>query len=83
MKAHCFKFEDKEFCLTEVEMYKVHEHYVVQRNADYLRENYPHLAEEEVMEMAWEWRDLELKDGYSNEDALAEVLEEYGLTESD
>ena len=83
MKAHCFKFENKKICLTEMEMYKVHEHYVVQRNADYLRENYPHLTEEEIMEMAWEWRDLEMKDGYSNEDALAEVLEEYGLTEED
>lgn len=81
MKGHWFEFENREIYLEEQDMYKVHEHYVVQRNADYLRENYPHLAEYTVMEMAWEWRDKELKDGYSNEDALAELLEEYEMNE--
>ena len=79
MKGQWFKFENKEVYLEPDEMYKVHEHYVVHQNADYLQENYPHLVANQIMEMAWSWRDKELQEGYSNEDALAEVLEEYGL----
>ena len=79
MKGKWFEFENRKIYLEEQEMFKVHEHYVVQQNADYFRDNYPHLTEDKVMEMAWAWRDKELKEGYSNEDALTEVLEEYGL----
>ena len=33
------------------------------------------------MEIAWDWRETELKDGYSNEDALEEIIEKYELKE--
>lgn len=80
MQGHWFEFENRQIYLDENEMFQVHEYYVVQRNADYFRDNFPHLAEEDkIMEMAWEWRDKELQEGYSNEDALSEVLEEFGL----
>ena len=79
MKGNWFEFENRKIYLEEQEMYQVHEHYVVQRNVDYLTENYPGLTEDEIMEMAWAWRDKELQEGYSNEDALAEVVSEYGL----
>lgn len=77
MKGHWFKFENRQIYLEEDEMFQVHEYYVVQQNVDYLQENYPHLTEDEITEMAWAWRDKELKEGYSNEDALAEVIDEY------
>lgn len=77
MKGHWFKFENRQIYLEEDEMFQVHEYYVVQRNVDYLQENYPHLTEDEITEMAWAWRDKELQEGYSNEDALAEVIDEY------
>ena len=79
MNGHWFKFKNKEIYLEEMEMHKVHEYYVVHRNADYLRENYPHLAEDKVMEIATDWKETELKEGYSNEDALKEMIERYGL----
>ena len=79
MEGHWFKLENRQIYLTEEEMYKIHEYYVVQRNAYYLKEKYPNLPEEIIMEMAWEWRDKEMKEGYSNEDALAELLEECEL----
>ena len=77
--SHIFNFENQVVILTDDEIFEVHEYYVVQRNARYLRENYPHLTEDKILELAWEWREKELQDGYSNEDALAELLEENGL----
>ena len=79
MNGDWFKFKNRDIYLTEDEIFQVHEYYVVHRNADYLRENYPHLTEDKVMEIACSWRDKELQEGYSNEDALAEMIEEYGL----
>lgn len=81
MKGHWFKFENRQIYLDENEMFQVHEHYMVQRNADYLRENYPRLTEDEILTISWEWRDTELKEGYSNEDALEEMIEKYELEE--
>ena len=83
MVGHWFKFRNRQVYLESDEIFQVHEYYVVERNANYLRENYPQLTEDKVMEMAWVWRDKELKDGYSNEDALEELLEEYGLNEEE
>lgn len=77
MQGHLFKFKNKEIYLEEMEMYKIHEHYVVQQNADYFRDNYSHLTEDKIMEIAWAWRDKELQEGYSVDDALSEVLKEY------
>ena len=79
MEGHWFKFKNREIYLEEDEIFQVHEYYVVQRNADYLRDNYPHLTEDKIMEIAWDWRETELKDGYSNEDALEEMKEKYEL----
>ena len=79
MKGNWFEFENRKIYLEEQEMYQVHEHYVVQRNVDYLRDNYPYLTEDKAMEIAWDWRETELKDGYSNEDALEEMIEKYEL----
>jgi hypothetical protein len=81
MKGHWFEFENRKIYLEEQEMYQVHEYYVVHRNANYLRDNYPHLTEDKIMEIAWDWRETELKDGYSNEDALEEMIEKYELEE--
>ena len=74
MKGHWFKFKNREIYLEEDEIFQVHEYYVVQRNANYLKENYPKLTEDEVMEIAWDWRDTELQEGYSNEE-IADIIE--------
>jgi hypothetical protein len=83
MKGHWFEFENRKIYLEEQEMFKVHEYYVIQQNADYFRENYPFLPEDKIMEIAYAWRDKEMQDGYSNEEALSEVLEEYDLLDED
>lgn len=79
MEGNWFDFKNRRLYLEEDEIFQVHEHYVVYRNADYLRENYPHLTENEIMVIAWDWRDTELKEGYSNEDALEVMIERYEL----
>lgn len=83
MEGNWFNFKNRHVYLEADEIFQVHEYYVVQRNANYLRDNYPQLTEEKIMEMAWDWRYKELQDGYSNEDALKELLEENRLNEED
>ena len=83
MEGHWFKFKDREVYLTGDEIFMVHEYYVLKRNEDYLKENYPELPDEMIKSMASDWRDTELQEGYSNEEALEEVLKEYGLIEED
>lgn len=79
MKGNWFDFKNRRLYLEEDEIFQVHEYYVVHRNAICLKENYPNLTEDEVMEIAWDWRDTELQEGYSNEDALEVMIERYGL----
>lgn len=79
MKGHWFEFKNRKVYLEEDEIFEVHLYYVIQQYVDYLQEHYPHLTEDKIMEMAWVWREKEMQEGYSNEDALAELLEEYGL----
>ena len=63
--------------LDEADMYRVHQHYIEQMTANYLRENHPAWTEEKVQTIAVEVRRQMLKNDFSEEEAIEEVLSEF------
>ena len=84
MKEHWFNFPNRKICLDEDEMHMVHQYYIVQSTADYIRENNPDWSEEKVQEVAVEARRQMDKYGFEEETAIEEaVLDLYGDDEEE
>lgn len=78
MERFLFKTEKGvEVELNENEMHLVHQHYMEQATADYLRENHEKWSEEKVQEIALETRRQMLKYAFTEEEAIEEALKAY------
>ena len=77
MKGHWFEFENRKVYLDEDEMHKVHQHYIVQCTADYLRENNPNWTEDKVQAIAIETRRQMLKYDYTEDEAIEIAIGDY------
>ena len=67
------KYEIKGITLNERDMYDITEYYEAACTAEYLMNNY-NVTEEEAMEFGYEIRRLMDKYGYTEEDAIYEVM---------
>ena len=62
--------------LDEMEMQTIHDYYEIQCTADYIRENYGELSEEEIQKIATEVRRQMYKYGFDENEAIREVMRE-------
>lgn len=60
--------------LCDIDMQNIHEYYELQCTADYIRENYPNLTEEEIQKYAADIRAGMDKYGYSENEAAAIII---------
>lgn len=63
--------------LNENDMHAVHQHYIEQCTADYLRENHVDWSEDKIQVVAIEARRQMLKHDFTEEEAIDEALEAY------
>lgn len=78
MKKHLFRTSSGiEIELNENDMHAVHQHYIEQCTADYLRENHADWSEDKIQVIAIEARRQMLKYDFAEEEAIDEALEEY------
>lgn len=78
MNKHIFKTSNGvEIELNENDMHAVHQHYIEQCTADYLRENHADWPEEKVQEIAIEARRQMMKYDFTEEEAIDEALDAY------
>lgn len=63
--------------LNEKDMHAVHQHYIEQATADYLRENHADWTEDKIQVIAIEARRQMLKYDFTEEEAINEALEAY------
>lgn len=78
MEKHLFRISSGiEIKLNENDMHAVHQHYIEQTTADYLRENHTDWPEEKIQVIAIEARRQMLKYDFSEEEAIDEALEAY------
>jgi hypothetical protein len=75
MKNYVLKKDGKEIELNEDDMLKIHQYYEMQNTADYVRDNYEKLNEEQIQRIAAWTRELMLKNlDISEEDAIKNVM---------
>lgn len=78
MEKHLFRTSSGiEIELNENDMHAVHQHYIEQATADYLRENHANWTEDKIQVIAIEARRQMLKHDFTEEEAIAEALESY------
>lgn len=63
--------------LNEKDMHAVHQHYIEQATADYLRDNHADWPEEKIQEIAIEARRQMMKYDFTEEEAINEALKAY------
>lgn len=63
--------------LNENDMHVIHQHYIEQITADYLRDNHADWPEEKIQEIAIEARRQMMKHDFTEEEAIDEALETY------
>ena len=63
--------------LTETDMMLIHQHFESMNTLEYLTEKYPNVNENTLKQMAYEVKHKMLKFGYTEEEAIGEILNEY------
>ena len=77
MESHNFKLKTRTIDLDESEMSIIHQHYIEQCTADYIRNRYPEWSEEKVQAIAIEARRQMYKYDYEEEEAIDIAIGNY------